>query len=482
MNAEILTTGTEILLGEIVDTNAAWLARRLRELGINLYYKTTVGDNEGRITEAMRQGLQRSDLVLVTGGLGPTVDDVTRDAAARAVGRELVLHPDCLADMEALFARWGRPVHGNNRRQAFLPEGAVPIRNPVGTAPGFIVEVPRVAPSSPALLICLPGVPREMKHLMEHVVEPFLVQRLGSDRVIIRSRTLRTIGIGESAIDARIADLMRAANPTVGLAAHPGQVDVRITARAASLEQADTMIERVAGEVRTRLGALVYGEGEESLEQVVASKLETAGYSLAILETNSGGEIARRLLAVRTAEPVIRAAYVLASPGELLALAQPGGSPGSLSSIPALERQSGVGHRDTELDPQPAESWYPSQEVADWAAQWLLGETISGTMDRDIKWELAQERSAAERGEGRERVILALAVCGSMDAAAGPYGAYRGETYLALSRSAPANQGGSHQCCRRQRVGVGGTEEVAQQWTSNAALNAVRLWLEEEGW
>ena len=159
MNAELVTTGTDILLGEIVDTNAAWLARRLRDLGINLFYKTTVGDNLERITAVLRQGLDRSDLVLVTGGLGPTVDDVTRDAAALATDRELQLDEACLAHIEAIFARWGRKVHDNNRRQALLPVGAPPISNPVGTAPGFIVETPRKG-RAPALLICLPGLPR----------------------------------------------------------------------------------------------------------------------------------------------------------------------------------------------------------------------------------------------------------------------------------------------------------------------------------
>ncbi len=261
MNAEIVTTGTEILLGEIVDTNAAWMARRLRDLGINLFYKTTVGDNLERITAVLRQGLERSDLVLVTGGLGPTVDDVTRDAAALATDRELALDAECLASIEVIFARWGRKLHDNNRRQALLPVGAKPILNPVGTAPGFIVETERKG-RPPVLLICLPGVPREMMHLMQETVEPFLAERLGADRVYIRSRTLRTVGIGESMIDSRIADLMARSNPTVGLAAHLGQTDVRITARAASAERADQMLDEVAADLRARLGEFVYGEGD----------------------------------------------------------------------------------------------------------------------------------------------------------------------------------------------------------------------------
>ena len=204
------------------------MARRLKELGVNLYYKTTVGDNLERIAAVMRQGLGRSDVILVSGGLGPTVDDVTRDAAALACDRELVLDQGCLEHIETIFARWGRTVQDNNRRQAFLPAGAIPIYNPVGTAPGFAVEVARNG-TGPALLICLPGVPREMMHLMQNSVEPMLAERLGADRVFLSTRTLRTVGLGESLIDQRIDDLMHLSNPTVGLAAHFGQVDVRVT-------------------------------------------------------------------------------------------------------------------------------------------------------------------------------------------------------------------------------------------------------------
>lgn len=408
MNAEIITTGTEILLGEIVDTNAAWMARRLRDLGVNVFYKTTVGDNEERIAAVMRQGLQRSDLVLVSGGLGPTVDDVTREAAARATDRELALHEACWASIQEIFAGWGRQAGENNRRQAFLPEGAFPVTNPVGTAPGFIVPVERPR-QQPALLICLPGVPREMKHLMQQTVEPFLVEQLGPDRVWIKARTLRTVGIGESMIDARISDLMRLSNPTVGLAAHLGQVDVRVTARARSEAEADAMIEAVVADLRTRLGRVIYGEGDEPLEAVVARQLQHAGHTLAMVETNTGGEIARRLLAAPDGSHALKSARVVAEAGEL-----PLGG-----STPLV-----------------------SQAAADQAAQWLL-----------------------ESGEAS----LALAVCGTLDPIAGPYGAYRGETFMTLAWA-----DGS----QRQRVDFGGTGEVAQRWGSNAVLNWLRLWLQ----
>lgn len=376
MNAEIVTTGTEILLGEIVDTNAAWLARRLRELGINVYYKTTVGDNLERITAVLRQGLERSDLVLVTGGLGPTVDDVTRDAAALATDRGLVLDETSLAHIEAIFTRWGRKVHDNNRRQAFLPASATPILNPVGTAPGFIVEAPRKA-RPPALLICLPGVPREMKHLMQETVEPFLADRLGPERVYIRSRTLRTVGIGESMIDSRIADLMARSNPTVGLAAHLGQVDVRITARAATADQADQMLDAVAADLRARLGDFIYGEGETALEAVVAAGVLRAGHTLAVVETNTGGEIAARLRSAPDGEQVVPSSAVVTALVEM-----------------------GAGAPDVQV----------SQAGAEWAA--------------------AARLAAARESLG---VSLAMAVCGDMEPSVGPYGTKRGETYVALA-------------------------------------------------
>lgn len=415
MNAEIVTTGTEILLGEIVDTNAAWMARRLRDLGINLFYKTTVGDNLERITAVLRQGLERSDLVLVTGGLGPTVDDVTRDAAALATDRELVLDTACLAHIEAIFARWGRKVHDNNRRQALLPASASAIPNPVGTAPGFIVETPRKG-RGPALLICLPGVPREMKHLMEETVEPFLAERLGPDRVYIRSRTLRTVGIGESVIDSRIADLMARSNPTVGLAAHLGQVDVRITARAASAERADQMLDEVAADLRARLGDFIYAEGEVSLEAAVAEALLRAGHSLAVVETNTGGEIAARLRSAPGGEQAVPASLVVASLAEMGA------------GAPAAD---------------------VSRAGAEWAAS--------------TRW--AAARASVD-------VSLALAVCGVMDPAAGPYGAYRGETFVAVA--GPDGVASA-------RLDVGGVDELARRWVSNGALNFLRQWLASQG-
>ncbi len=303
MHAEIITTGTELLLGEIVDTNSTYIARRLREIGLNLYYKTSVGDNVARTAMVLRQGLARSDVIITTGGLGPTVDDVTRPAVARATDRELVFVPELWEQIRAHYARWGREPTENNRRQAYMPAGATPIKNPVGTAPCFIVE------SDEGIVISLPGVPREMEYLMEHSVVPYLRERLGL-REIIKTKVLRTAGIGESVIDDLIADLMTESNPTVGLAAHAGQTDVRITAKAESEAAADALIAEMETRVRAHLGDHIYGEGKQLLEEALIEMLRQRGHTLAVLETNSRGAIAQRLGNVPGSEDVFRGGLV----------------------------------------------------------------------------------------------------------------------------------------------------------------------------
>ena len=292
--AEIITTGTEILLGDIVDTNAAWIAQQLRDAGVNLYYKTTVGDNEARLRGVLTLAMSRSDVAIVSGGLGPTADDITRQAIAAATDCPLQLHEGALATLQARFARFGVPMTDNNRQQALIPAGATLIPNPVGTAPGFIVQSGRCA------IIAVPGVPREMKHLMTETVLPYLRHRSG-DTGVIRRRVLRTVGIGESAIDSRIHDLMLGANPTVALAAHTGQADVRIAARAATVTEADALLDAVEGEIRGQIGSHIYSTTpNEPFEVVVVELLRQRHASVALLETNTRGAVAHRLF---TAQP-----------------------------------------------------------------------------------------------------------------------------------------------------------------------------------
>jgi nicotinamide-nucleotide amidase len=308
MRAEIVTTGTELLLGQIDDTNATYLARQLRDLGIDLFFRSTVGDNEVRIAQVLEQALARADLVITTGGLGPTVDDVTRDAVARATRRSLVLYPDLLAQIETFFARFGSTMSDNNRRQAYLPEGCIPIENPVGTAPGFIVEDQR------GIIITLPGVPREMRYLMEHAVGPYLLQRLGHRDVMV-TRILRTVAVGESRVDQAIADLEISSNPTVGLSAHPGQTDVRIVAKAPTQAEAEALVADFEAKIRQRLGAAIYTVGDATLETVVAGLLRQQGATLSVAETLTQGDISRRL----SAHPDVFCGGLVAADGPALA-------------------------------------------------------------------------------------------------------------------------------------------------------------------
>ena len=286
--AEILTIGTELLLGEILDTNARYLAQALRELGIDLYRITTVGDNEERIAQALQEALERAQVVITTGGLGPTVDDPTRAAVARAFAVEQEFHPELWDQIRERFARYGRTPTENNRRQAFLPAGALALENPIGTAPAFIIE--REDQSA----ICLPGVPAEMTALMESAVIPYLRRRYRLQRVI-RRRVLHTAGAGESLLDERIQDLERGSNPTIGLSAHPGQVDIRITASGTSAQEVEEALQRMETILRQRLGDLIYGVDQETLEQVVGRLLAERGWRMVSAESGTGGRAAAAL-------------------------------------------------------------------------------------------------------------------------------------------------------------------------------------------
>lgn len=286
--AEIITIGTEILLGEILDTNAQYLARQLRNNGIDLYRKTTIGDNARRIAQAIKEALSRADIVLTTGGLGPTVDDATREGVALALGVELEYRPELWNQVCARFQRFGRKPTENNRRQAYLPAGAVAVENPVGTAPAFMVE------KEGKSLICLPGVPSELSHIFEQKILPYLRSRFLTAEVI-QTRVLHTAGIGESQIDHLINDLEQGQNPTVGLSAHPAQVDMRLTAKAASPQEAEKLLGELESEIRRRLGAFIYGRDEETLEHTVLKQLSDSGLSFCLVEANLQGRLYQRI-------------------------------------------------------------------------------------------------------------------------------------------------------------------------------------------
>ena len=291
MHAEIVMIGTELLLGEIVDTNANRLAKALREIGLNLFYKTTVGDNEARITEVLNQALDRSDVIITSGGIGPTVDDVTRQAVANATGRKLVYSSELEAQVAARFRSIGRKMAENNKRQAYIPEDALPLSNPAGTAPCFLSEDRR----GRGVVISLPGVPRELEYMLSKKVVPLLVERMGGAKVT-KIRILRTCAVGESNVDRAIDDLMTTTNPTVGLAAHAGQTDVRITARADTEAEADALIAPLEAEVRQRLGVAVYGVEKETVPEVIGRLLTKKNIRLGVIDTLSGGLLTQDLI------------------------------------------------------------------------------------------------------------------------------------------------------------------------------------------
>jgi nicotinamide-nucleotide amidase len=291
MKAEILMIGTELLIGQIVDTNASYIGQTLALHGVNLYQKSTVGDNFERLTRAFDQALDRADLIITSGGLGPTEDDLTREVIAALLGRPLELQPELLERLETIFNAFGRPMTENNKKQAYLPRGAKAIDNPNGTAPGLLVEDPR------GTIICMPGVPHELKAMLHDQVLPYVKERFGIEGVL-HSRILRVAGMGESRVDEAIGDLIKSSqNPTVGVLASIDVVRIRITAYAATEAAAKELIVPVEAEVRDRLQGRIYGVDDDSIEGVVDELLREKGWTLAVGETSTGGLIAQRLTA-----------------------------------------------------------------------------------------------------------------------------------------------------------------------------------------
>jgi len=287
-SAEIITIGTEILLGEIVDTNTRYIARTLRGMGVDLYRTMTIGDNAERIAESIRNSMSRSEIVITTGGLGPTVDDPTREAVARAAGVELEYREDLWEQVVAIISRYGRNPSENQKRQAYIPKGALGISNPVGTAPCFIVETERNA------VISLPGVPNEMEYILHESIIPYLQKRFNLNE-IIKIRILHCSGLGEGTIDEKIADLETLSNPTVGLAAHTGVVDIRIAAKAKDEAEADKMIANIEMQARERLGEVVFGADEDRLETVTLNEVAKRGWTLIAIESGLDGLLARKI-------------------------------------------------------------------------------------------------------------------------------------------------------------------------------------------
>ncbi|QVV66880.1 competence/damage-inducible protein A [Synechococcus sp. LA31] len=298
MTAEILCIGTELLLGNITNGNARWIAEQLAALGIAHHRQAVVGDNRERLIAELQAAAQRCQVLITTGGLGPTPDDLTTEAIAAAFGAPLVEHPQVWAEIQARLAARGRPCAASNRRQAFLPEGAALLPNPTGTAPGMIWT-----PRPGFTILTFPGVPSEMRAMWQATAASWL-QATGLAEGVFASRMLRFWGIAESDLAERMADLLEASNPTVAPYAGSGEVKLRITARAATAAEAEQLLAPVEQEIRARTGRLCFGENEDDLASVVLQQLRRGGHTLAVAESCTGGGLGAALAAVPGASDV----------------------------------------------------------------------------------------------------------------------------------------------------------------------------------
>ena len=304
-NVEIAAVGTELLLGQLLDTNTPFIAGRLAEAGIDVHATHAVGDNRERIAALIRDALKRADGLITTGGLGPTIDDLTKEAVCQALELDVEIYQPALRHMESIFASMERPMRANNRKQAELPRGCRPLDNPNGTAPGFIAFS-----DDQKFVACMPGVPREMKPMLVDQVVPFLRGRLGSGEAIY-TRIIHTIGLGESEIDHRIADLFRSSeNPKIAVLAHDFRADVKVMAKASSRESADAMIGPLQREIEARLQGRVFGTDEDTPASAIHTLLQARGRTLAVAESCTGGRIAAALTSVSGASRSFTGAVV----------------------------------------------------------------------------------------------------------------------------------------------------------------------------
>lgn len=288
MKAEILAVGTEILLGDIVNTNAHYLSKRLADLGISVYHQSVVGDNEERLLKAYELAFERADIVIATGGLGPTKDDLTKEIGAQYFNKRLILHEESLNYIKSYFSKMNRPMSSGNEKQAYLPEGGIILKNDNGTAPGCIIE------ENNQILVMLPGPPREMAPMFENYVVPYF-QKF-SDGVLV-SKVLRVAGLGESAMAEKVEDIMESqTNPTIAPYAKDNEAILRITSKGSTKEEAEALIVPVEKAIRERLEINVYGEGDTTLEAVVGEMLVKENLTIATAESCTGGLLAGTLI------------------------------------------------------------------------------------------------------------------------------------------------------------------------------------------
>ena len=313
MRIEIICTGDEVLTGKIVNTNFSYMSQKLEDVGLAVQWETTVGDNREELLRAFQLAGQRADAVIVNGGLGPTVDDLSQEVAAQAAGVELVLHEGWLARMEEMFRRRSRIMPPNNRKQAMLPATAEMIDNPVGTACGFAIDIGK------ARFFFTPGVPRELRRMLEEQIIPRLLARSGTQTTIYLKR-FHSYGLGESHVDALlkgVEDLVPDGSVKLGFRAHYPQLETKLTVRGTDMNDVRTKLAPVEHEVRKRLGNFILAEDDETLEGIIIDQLTKRQASLAVVETFTSGQIAARVAPLPGAEAVFRRGTLARSVAEI---------------------------------------------------------------------------------------------------------------------------------------------------------------------
>lgn len=296
MKAEILCVGTELLLGDIVNTNAVYIAKELARMGVNVYHQSVVGDNSQRLRESLSRALRECDIVVTTGGLGPTYDDLTKETAAALFGREMELNEESLHSIEAFFKKIGRPMTENNKKQAMMPKGAVVLQNASGTAPGLILE------GGGKTLILLPGPPREMQPMFTNQVVPYLLQK---SHTTLRSKNIHIFGMGEAQVEELLRDMMEShQNPTIAPYAKDGEVLLRVTASAEKEDAALKLIDPVVNQISSMLAPYIYGIDVGSLQNALVLALTKQGLKVATAESCTGGLLSHRITEVPGASMV----------------------------------------------------------------------------------------------------------------------------------------------------------------------------------
>ncbi|WP_127576517.1 competence/damage-inducible protein A [Paenibacillus barengoltzii] len=284
MKAEIIAVGTELLLGQIVNTNAQYLSQELAALGLDVYFQTVVGDNMNRLAEAVKTASERADVLILTGGLGPTQDDLTKEALAEVLGRTLYIDPEAMANIERFFQDRGVPMTENNRRQALAIEGGTPLPNETGLAVGNAIAL------NGKFYIVLPGPPKEMKPMFEHQAKPWILKHVLTSEMPIFSRMLKFAGVGESALETKLLDLIQAqSDPTVAPYAKEGEVTIRISTKAANEQEAAVKLDAMEREIASRLPEHLYANVDEPIEKTILDLMASRGLTLSAAESCTGG-------------------------------------------------------------------------------------------------------------------------------------------------------------------------------------------------